>query len=495
MLLPFDTIERTVDFDARANDMALRPWQWEFLLAADGRTRLADLAHLCGIDFETAADLTRETEALGLVGIVTLSLDAYRASVAALVRPVAAVAPPTALFDESSAVALSYDAPSEAPLPLAAPRKPVSVSFDSFSTMLEDGWDTPDPVVDAPHHEPFAFAEPAPREPFAHNGSVVFPDDIFSHEDFPIERTAHDSFPHETPHDALPGDDALAESPLLDTMPIDFEFPDHMVPLADRATHDSGSTNHDSDADLFAEAPTRNDIHENGTTVHAEDAFFEVAHAVDETPAHVATHVEFSPNGDALLDATHVEPYEPVTHDEFIDVMSAYEPSAPSVGEHHDESTRDPFAPLQPFVEPVVAPVTAKKSVSFSLSADSFGLPNVPTGGMNFDAHSFDEPSDFEAPHEIVRYDEATAVGESQVHETVIAHEAPSDSEIQYEPAHPEPTAVVAPKKDDVLLQHFHVAGAAGTANGTTGTGSAATSDLRNEDLTGVFLRVLGLKK
>lgn len=54
MLLPFDTIARSRDFDERAGAMQLRPWQWEFLHGADGRMRLGDLASRCGIDFDTA---------------------------------------------------------------------------------------------------------------------------------------------------------------------------------------------------------------------------------------------------------------------------------------------------------------------------------------------------------------------------------------------------------------------------------------------------------
>ncbi len=131
MLLPFDTIARSRDFDERAGAMQLRPWQWEFLHGADGRVRLGDLASRCGIDFDTAANLVHETEALGLVDIVTLSLDGYRT----------AAAPAPAL---------------------AAPRSAVSVSFDSFSSALT-AWDAPghDALTDVPASEPAARAEPA----------------------------------------------------------------------------------------------------------------------------------------------------------------------------------------------------------------------------------------------------------------------------------------------------------------------------------------------
>jgi len=117
VLLPFDTIARSLDFDERARAMQLRPWQWEFLLAADGRTRLGELASRCGIDLTTAAQLVHEAEALGLVEIVTLSLSSYRAAPALEGEP---------------------------PLAIAAARKAVSVSFDARSTILAS-WAPPTP--------------------------------------------------------------------------------------------------------------------------------------------------------------------------------------------------------------------------------------------------------------------------------------------------------------------------------------------------------------
>lgn len=128
MLLRFDTIARTGQFHHRAAAMQFRPWQWHFLLAADGRTRLDDLALRCGIDFETAAALMRETEALGLLEIVALTLDEYRAALEDAPGPEAAhfVAPPSTLV----AIAPSSEEP---PRPSNA-----LVSFEAVSTMFGD---------------------------------------------------------------------------------------------------------------------------------------------------------------------------------------------------------------------------------------------------------------------------------------------------------------------------------------------------------------------
>ena len=147
MLLRLDTIARTGDFDDRAAAIHLRPWQWLFLLAADGRTRLDDLARGCGIEFETAADLVHESEALGLIEVVTQTLEDYRAMHAT-------VAPASALP--------AFAAPMQAVEPIAAspsvaPMKKTSVSFDALSAMFGDLASAPAAAV-----EPALHAEDAP---------------------------------------------------------------------------------------------------------------------------------------------------------------------------------------------------------------------------------------------------------------------------------------------------------------------------------------------
>lgn len=346
MLLPFDTIVRSIDFDERANEMQLRPWQWEFLLGVDGRTRLSDLARLCGIDFETAVDLVNETEALGLVEIVTLSLDGYRALAAQLVTPISIPLPtPSEPAAPSAPPALE-----SASIASDVPRKAVSVSFDSFSSIMAE-WDVP-------------AAEPV--EPVA------------------------PPMVHEIASDR----DLFADRPAIDYAPIDFEFPNHMEPLAKHDGH-VDSVFSESYGDLFATP--------------------DIEHVAEHhEPAHVATT-------------------------DFMD----YVPSAPSVA----------VAP---------SPEAPKKSVSFSLSADSFGLPGEP-----FDLPAHDARADAQLP------------------EPTVAHVP-----MAVEPPHEEPKA----KIDDVLLQHFQVAEtplAAPDAPAATGASEPRTSG----DLTGTVLRVLGFKR
>lgn len=168
MLLRFDTIARTHDFDDLAATMHLRPWQWRFLLAADGQTQLNDLAHDCGIEFETAADLVHETEALGLIEIVTQTLEAYRAMHASVASPPAA---------ELVVVAPQAE-PTIAPMaaPMAAPIKKLSVSFDALSSMF--GESAPIAAAfNAAHLDdaPYAFETPdhlAPHDDHASPGDA-----------------------------------------------------------------------------------------------------------------------------------------------------------------------------------------------------------------------------------------------------------------------------------------------------------------------------------
>ena len=158
MLLPFDTITRTSEFDDRAATLHLRPWQWRLLLAADGRTRLDDLASGCGISFETAADLVHETEALGLIAIVTQTLEDYRAMHAPLAEPISLESLATSVESETA--------------PVAAPMKKLSVSFDALNSMFGDP--TPAAVAPTPRIEyaPFASETPDHMAPYVEHASL-----------------------------------------------------------------------------------------------------------------------------------------------------------------------------------------------------------------------------------------------------------------------------------------------------------------------------------
>lgn len=377
MLLPFDTITRSLFFDDRANEIQLRPWQWEFLLAADGETRVGALALACGIDFETASDLVRETEAMGLIDIVTLSLDKYREGIARRVLPVAET--PGAVSEPVFAAA------STATPVTAVPRKTVSLSFDSFSSIVAD-W------------EPMAVAM-VPAESTVVEPTIHEPEFDARHEEH-VDRAM---------------DETLAHDVSLDAMALDFEFPNHMEPLGARNVTFLESRTADSFEDSIA-APIYDEFAHNGAA---------------------STNSDPSP--------------EPSFSHEYSYHEYAHEAGAQAIDERETVTS---FAP-----EPTVAP---KKSVSFTLTADSFGLPKEPFDAPSFDAHA-----------------ESAFALETPEHEAdAFALESPSI------------------KKDDVLLQHFQVDGSQPSAGHSEPSGIANEPDTRtNSDLTGVVLRVLGLKK
>ena len=262
MLLRLDTIARTGDFDDRAAAIHLRPWQWLFLLAADGRTRLDDLARGCGIEFETAADLVHESEALGLIEVVTQTLEDYRAMHAT-------VAPASALP--------AFAAPMQADEPIAAsssvaPMKKTSVSFDALSAMFGDLASAPAAAV-----EPALHAEDAP---------IVF----------------------ETPDHMVP----LGQRASLYDAPVETEHAAHEISVADAASSESAqaptksvsfslfATNFGSPEAQIEHEPavayvTHHEISSNGHAAIAEITHEPVVeHVVVHEPAHdyedAATH-------------------------------------------------------------------------------------------------------------------------------------------------------------------------------------------------------------
>ena len=262
MLLRLDTIARTGDFDDRAAAIHLRPWQWLFLLAADGRTRLDDLARGCGIEFETAADLVHESEALGLIEVVTQTLEDYRAMHAT-------VAPASAL--PAFAAAMQADEPIAAS-PSVAPMKKTSVSFDALSAMFGDLASAPAAAV-----EPALHAEDAP---------IVF----------------------ETPDHMVP----LGQRASLYDAPVETEHAAHEISVAEAVSSESAqaptksvsfslfATNFGSPEAQIEHEPavayvTHHEISSNGHAAIAEITHEPVVeHAVVHEPAHdyedAATH-------------------------------------------------------------------------------------------------------------------------------------------------------------------------------------------------------------
>ncbi|GAC1494928.1 MAG: hypothetical protein NVS1B2_12440 [Vulcanimicrobiaceae bacterium] len=210
MLLRFDTVARTDDFDEHASAMHLRPWQWRFLLAVDGSATLGDLATTSGIDFETAAEFVTQTEELGLVRVVTQTLDEYRKALGGHAT--------TVRFDDLTPVASPRTVEVIAASALTTVSFGSPMSFESEPAMTTVASHVPDVFATA-----LASPDPAKKVSVSFDSlATMFDDHAVSH-----------AFA-EAPFRASSLDRASIDEP-LDDVPFAFETPDHMTRLDDRA--------------------------------------------------------------------------------------------------------------------------------------------------------------------------------------------------------------------------------------------------------------------
>ncbi|HTV73269.1 MAG TPA: hypothetical protein VME66_06175 [Candidatus Acidoferrales bacterium] len=73
-----DLVKRTDDFEARAAGHELRPWQWDFVYAVDGRTTLGEVARKLGIEMPLAIELVVWLNEQGLTTVRKVSFEEYR---------------------------------------------------------------------------------------------------------------------------------------------------------------------------------------------------------------------------------------------------------------------------------------------------------------------------------------------------------------------------------------------------------------------------------
>ncbi len=207
---PIDVIERSDQFETAAADRELRPWEWAFIHAVDGRMRLQEVAELCGLDLPTARELVREQTEAGLLHVVTMTLDEYRrrsqleqefqAAAEAAVEPTADVpaAPAADVAPQAGTVRDTPLAsePSAAAEPVAVVAEPIAVVAEPVAAVAE-------PVA-APA-EPVAVAEPVDEvadkaageldeTPLALHAVAAVPSDRFAPETFAPDRFAPDGF-------------------------------------------------------------------------------------------------------------------------------------------------------------------------------------------------------------------------------------------------------------------------------------------------------------
>lgn len=122
-----DIVARTPDFDILAQNMTLRPWQWEMLHSFDDHTSLGAIARRIGVDLASITESLSALEQHGLIKIRTVTREEYR-RVFEMTQP--GSGGPAALDDEDDAPA--GRAPVE-PVPL----RPIPSTGEPLSVRLE----------------------------------------------------------------------------------------------------------------------------------------------------------------------------------------------------------------------------------------------------------------------------------------------------------------------------------------------------------------------
>ncbi len=190
-----DVVARTPDFESLAMPLELRGWEWDLLHAFDGQKTLGASARELGIDNESAVNFVHEAIHRGLVGVATMSLEAYRMRSPHDVI----VSPPQKPILPSAPVATPVLETSEPPKSGA-----ISFSVNAFD------WNEPET----------SFEEPVDDEPPAKPGKTVTARVGGVHYDdrFGVE---HPDGPFSASHDAVahPADVARDETPVTPEEP------------------------------------------------------------------------------------------------------------------------------------------------------------------------------------------------------------------------------------------------------------------------------------
>ncbi|HME81773.1 MAG TPA: hypothetical protein VKF82_06820 [Candidatus Eremiobacteraceae bacterium] len=98
-----DVFKRPRDFDDRALGVSLRPYEWEVLLALDGRTPLVQLLSRMGLEELEADDVADELAGKGLMDQCVVTYGEFMRERDAVVKPVTMNAAPTAAHPHAAA--------------------------------------------------------------------------------------------------------------------------------------------------------------------------------------------------------------------------------------------------------------------------------------------------------------------------------------------------------------------------------------------------------
>jgi hypothetical protein len=288
-----DVIARSEDFEAAATRFELRPWQWHFLHALDGRAELRDVAATCGLDIDAATSFVEESEAAGLVHIVAMSIGDYRMWSGAQAAATA-VAPETedhfstsdSLGGYATTVPSWMIAPAHHDEPAGngqaewAPDAPVA-EVQHEEPLAEVHHDEPvaelhheEPVAEVQHDEPVAEAVHDEWVPEFHQDAPV----AEAHHDEPVAEAAHDEWVPEFHQDAPVAewhhDEPVAEAAHDEWVP---EF-HHEEPVAE-AAHDEWVP------EFHQDAPAAEAHHEEPVAQGYAQAWSTYSHETDAAKA------------------------------------------------------------------------------------------------------------------------------------------------------------------------------------------------------------------
>jgi hypothetical protein len=145
-----DIVARTSDFDILAQNMTLRPWQWEMLHSFDDRTSLGAIARRIGVDLASITESLSALEQHGLIKIRTVTREEYR-RVFEMASP-GTVAPAPHGVDDDDDFPVAKAAPVETPAPRLKPvpptGEPLSVRLEALRAKAEQAQAQRPPAID-----------------------------------------------------------------------------------------------------------------------------------------------------------------------------------------------------------------------------------------------------------------------------------------------------------------------------------------------------------
>jgi hypothetical protein len=454
-----DVIARSNDFEEAATRFELRPWQWNFLHALDGRAELRDVAAKCGLDLDVATSFVEESEPAGLVRIVSMSLGDYRAWSGAQAAATA-VAPASedhfSTADSLGGYATTVPSWMIAPAHHDEPAENGHAEWTPIAEAAHEAWvpefhqDAPvaeaahdewvpefhqdAPVAEAHHEEPVAEAHH--EEPVAEAAHAEWAPEF--HEDAPVAEATHDEWVPEFHQDApvaeAPHEEPVAESADQAWAP---EF-HHDAPVAEVHHEEIVAQDHSQAWSTYSQDTGAAKAVADLVGLHdADHAATEPAHEAERAPVSLSFG-EPEPSTFATNGHSYDSTWEPMS------LVTAVDPGPmPDEYDHYAEPHHEPAhddmggisitlgaspATVEPDVydhTPVPEAGPSRGGISFSLSPDTAAPWHDVSTAPHYDAPATDAHYDMPAAEShddaplAEHHDEAPV---AEHHEAVAAH-------------------------------------------------------------------------